>query len=100
MMIDDVRLLDLCHGNIMECNGMYCNVLGCNECMNICMYIHTYTKYVYMGIHGYTRICMHTEVQYIGKGYTAKNMCYIYIYMWEYVLYISYIYSQNAVLHK
>ena len=35
--------------------------------------------WVYMGIHGYTRIYMHAEVQYIGKGYTAKNMCYIYV---------------------
>jgi hypothetical protein len=86
----------------MECNGMYCNVLGCNECMNICMYIHTYTKYVYMGIYGYTwvytylyarRSTIHWE-----RLYSQEYV--LYIYMWEYVLYISYIYSQNAVLHK
>lgn len=93
-MMIDVRLSDLCHGNIMGCNGMYCNVLRCNECMNICMYIHTYTHvyniWVYMGIH--ISLCAQkiTEVQYIGKGYAAKNMCYI--YMWEYALYLHILY--------
>ena len=102
-MMIDVRLSDLCHGNIMGCNGMYCSVLVCNECMNICMHIHTYTKYVYniwvyMGIH--VSLCTQ-KYNTLGKVMQPR-ICVIYIYVCGnmHYTYISYIYSQIAVMHK